>query len=243
MATIDALPDQAAATERTRAPRRRPEAGGYARGEEVRTRILLAAIRLFGERGFARTSTRAIAAAAAVNPPALQYYFHAKEQLYAACEQHIADRMAEDLRPPLARADDVLARGDRVAAEEALWALVDTVLDRSATEADMPGWAQFLFKALTDGVTGSLAIVRSQAADPLYAAVTALIGLGWGRPADDPAARMAAVLLLNQVNALGVGRKDTLARMGWPDFADGRLGLGKTLLRAGLAALLAKPPA
>ncbi len=30
-------------------PRRRPASGGYARGDEVRSRILLAAIKLFGE--------------------------------------------------------------------------------------------------------------------------------------------------------------------------------------------------
>src|SRR5689334_6629200 len=62
-------------------PRRRPEAGGYARGDEVRSRILLAAIAMFGEQGFASASTRAIAAQAGVNPPALQYYFHNKERL------------------------------------------------------------------------------------------------------------------------------------------------------------------
>ena len=69
-------------------PRRAP-AGGYARGDETRQRIIDAAIRLFGEHGFAGASTRDIAAAAGVNPPALQYYFESKEGVYNACAQFI----------------------------------------------------------------------------------------------------------------------------------------------------------
>ncbi|HET7332138.1 TetR family transcriptional regulator, partial [Dyella sp.] len=45
---------------------RRPSAGGYARGDETRERIIDAAVKLFGERGFAGASTRDIAAAAGV---------------------------------------------------------------------------------------------------------------------------------------------------------------------------------
>lgn len=43
---------------------RRTSAGGYARGDETRQRIIEAAIELFGERGFAGASTREIAAMA-----------------------------------------------------------------------------------------------------------------------------------------------------------------------------------
>ena len=57
---------------------RRTSAGGYARGDETRQRIIEAAIELFGERGFAGASTREIAAMAGVNAPALQYYFENK---------------------------------------------------------------------------------------------------------------------------------------------------------------------
>ncbi len=58
---------------------RRPSAGGYARGDETRLRIIEAAIESFGEHGFEAASTRDIAARAGVNAPALQYYFENKE--------------------------------------------------------------------------------------------------------------------------------------------------------------------
>src|ERR1700744_3194778 len=96
-------------------PRRRPEAGGYARGDEVRSRILLAAIEMFGEQGFASASTRAIAARAGVNPPALQYYFHNKERLHQACGQYLAERIQEHLHQSMARAGGGLAAAGKAA--------------------------------------------------------------------------------------------------------------------------------
>jgi len=73
--------------------------GGYARGEETRARIVAAALRMFGERGFEAASTRDIATMAGVNAPALQYYFDNKEGVYLACVEYIVasvwDFMAE----------------------------------------------------------------------------------------------------------------------------------------------------
>ncbi|MDM0042083.1 CerR family C-terminal domain-containing protein [Variovorax sp. J22G21] len=53
-------------------------------GIEARNRILLAALALFAEKGFAKTSTREIALAANANIAAISYYFGDKAGLYAA---------------------------------------------------------------------------------------------------------------------------------------------------------------
>ncbi len=53
-------------------------------GLEARTRLLRSGLRLFAEQGFAKTSTREIAAAAGVNIAAISYYFGDKEGLYRA---------------------------------------------------------------------------------------------------------------------------------------------------------------
>ena len=53
-------------------------------GAEARERLLHTALRLFSEKGFARTSTREIAQAASVNLAAIRYYFGDKAGLYAA---------------------------------------------------------------------------------------------------------------------------------------------------------------
>lgn len=59
--------------------------GARSDGLEARKRLLLAALRLFAGRGFAKTSTREIAQAAGVNIAAISYYFGDKAGLYAAC--------------------------------------------------------------------------------------------------------------------------------------------------------------
>ena len=51
-------------------------------GAEARGRLLLAALRLFAEKGFSKTSTREIAQAAGVNLAAIKYYFGDKAGLY-----------------------------------------------------------------------------------------------------------------------------------------------------------------
>src|ERR1700747_1053947 len=83
--------------------------GGYARGEETRARIVAAALRMFGERGFEAASTRDIATIAGVNAPALQYYFDNKEGLYLACVEHIVKRVWEYMSDGIAAAERAVA--------------------------------------------------------------------------------------------------------------------------------------
>lgn len=87
---------------------RRPPAGGYARGDETRERIITEAVKLFGERGFIGASTRDIATAAGVNAPALQYYFENKEGLYQACAEYITNDLKARFVPAMRQASDAL---------------------------------------------------------------------------------------------------------------------------------------
>jgi|GEM_PF-146266 len=66
-------------------------------GAQARERLLLVALRLFAEGGFAKTSTRAIAQAAGVNIAAISYYFGDKAGLYAACFVEPMGGSASDL--------------------------------------------------------------------------------------------------------------------------------------------------
>ena len=222
-------------------PRRRPETGGYARGDEVRTRILLAAIKLFGERGFAPASTRTIASRAGVNPPALHYYFHNKARLHEACGEYIAERIAAHLRVPMAKAFGVLEAHDRSAVEDALWDIVESIVDHSSNDAEIPGWPQFLARAALEGGGASLTSISRQTVDPLIDLLAALFGLAWSRPAEEDEVRMAAVLLMSQTRALGSDIQATLRMMKWPDFAGGRIEFGKRCLRSALHQLAAAP--
>ena len=94
------------------AKHRHSASGGYPRGEETRARIITAAMKMFGEKGYEAASTRDIAAAAGVNAPALQYYFDNKEGVFRACVEFIAESAWESL-------SDVVEEAERLIAERA----------------------------------------------------------------------------------------------------------------------------
>jgi AcrR family transcriptional regulator len=60
-------------------------------GADARQRLLLAALKLFAEQGFGKTSTREIAEAAGVNLASISYYFGDKAGLYRATFSALCD--------------------------------------------------------------------------------------------------------------------------------------------------------
>ena len=74
-------------------------------GQEARQHLLLTALALFAEKGFAKTSTREIAQAAGANIAAISYYFGDKAGLYAACFAEPMGGNAGDLTQLYAAAD------------------------------------------------------------------------------------------------------------------------------------------
>jgi AcrR family transcriptional regulator len=65
-------------------------------GAQSRERLLLAAMRLFAEQGFATTSTREIALAAGANVASISYYFGDKAGLYRAAFRELAPCEGKD---------------------------------------------------------------------------------------------------------------------------------------------------
>jgi AcrR family transcriptional regulator len=94
-----------------------PDEGAARRPEDTRTRIVEAALRLFEERGYARTTMRAIAQEAGVSLGNAYYYFRSKELLVQGFYDRIqAQHAAETAR----RTDGVPGFATRlVLAEEA----------------------------------------------------------------------------------------------------------------------------
>ncbi|WP_405956552.1 TetR/AcrR family transcriptional regulator [Streptomyces phaeochromogenes] len=63
-----------------------------------RARLREAALELFAERGFEATSTRAVAAAAGLSPALVTRHFGSKQGLREAVDEHVLDRIAEQLK-------------------------------------------------------------------------------------------------------------------------------------------------
>src|SRR3974377_1045109 len=63
------------------------------RSDDLRLRLLEAAIPIFGRYGFDGASTRMLARAAGVNLQAIPYHFGGKEGLYLAAADHIGTKI------------------------------------------------------------------------------------------------------------------------------------------------------
>ncbi len=75
------------------------------RSAETSGKILLAAQKLFSQRGFEGVTMRAIAAEAAVNLASIVYYFENKEGLYLAVFRHYAEPLMRERMKMLEQAD------------------------------------------------------------------------------------------------------------------------------------------
>ena len=227
-------------TEAASPPRRRPRQGGYARGEETRARIVAAALRVFGEEGYERASTRRIADEAGVKPPALQYYFDSKEGLHRACAEHIL-ASATGLLRALADADGRLeAEGAGVAAE-ALCDVLDALVDISLDVKTDPGKARFMARAQADGVGPALPMIRDRLIRPIGDVFARLVAAALARAPGEIEVKLRASVLLAQISAFSAGRENTLRFLGWPDFDLDRRDAVKAILRAHTLAALGRP--
>ena len=219
-----------AASQEGAAPRRRPELGGYARGEETRNRIIVAALNAFGTDGYTRASTRKIAAEAGVNPPALQYYFDSKEGLHLACAQYIIDRVSAALGPGLARVAGVVESSDRTQAMDLICDILDVMVD-TALDPEAINWKPFMARAQADGAGPAYPLIRDQIASPLHAALARLVAAATGGEAEDEFVRVRSAMIMSQMNAFNINRQSTLKLMCWPDFGGERLALIKAAMR------------
>ncbi len=74
-----------------------------ARPRSSRSALLVAAERIFAERGLAGARTGEIASAARINKAMLHYYFETKEKLYQAVLENLFQQLHLSLRDPLSR--------------------------------------------------------------------------------------------------------------------------------------------
>ncbi|VVE88783.1 CerR family C-terminal domain-containing protein [Pandoraea bronchicola] len=191
---------------------------GYQRGEETRARIILAAIKCFGEFGFTGASTRDIANEAGVNAPALQYYFDNKAGVYQACVEYIVELVLGKMGTAIEAAERLMADPD--ATDEQLMDAFCELQNRKAgfmeEVPEIDGWHMFMareqaglgpeagFKVFHERFSSRLASVGANI-------VTRLAGVA----PDNEEMRVRAVCISTLGMAFRVMRRSVDCSMGW----------------------------
>ncbi|GAB6855443.1 CerR family C-terminal domain-containing protein [Asaia astilbis] len=225
--------------EKSSSLRRRPAKGGYVRGEAKRITIIEAAIRCFGELGFAGATTRAIARAAGVNPPALEYYFNDKAGLYEACRQHVFKAIYGLLeeRGALLVAETVDRPED---AMQALEVLLDALTDVLLIIAERHGWRR-LFVQLRIHESGKAEGARFQPSHGLFERCSDLAAKVMDLPADDNEVKLRTAAALGLLMTFHLEFEMMMARCKWRDLEEPRLTQLKKVIRQSARSILLTP--
>jgi AcrR family transcriptional regulator len=212
-----------------RAPRRRPKAGGYPRGDETRAQIITTALKVFGERGFDQASTRDIAAKAGVKTPALQYYFDSKEGLHRACAQYIIDRALPSLKPSIDRAKVTAQAGSKEIALNALEELLDALTD-SLADPGTDSWSRFIMRGKHDGAGPGMEMIRDELSYPILEAVAGLVARITDSTSDE-INRLRTLLILGQIHWINARRVEVFRIMRWSKLDTAKLSAIKQTVR------------
>jgi len=214
--------------------------GGYARGEETRARIVTAALRLFGQRGFDGASTRDIATAAAVNAPALQYYFDNKEGVFIACVEHIVKRVWEYLSPVVERAEQAVA--DEAQDEGLIRAFCDIQLRLAEfmfTSKDAEDWRLFMARLQSgEGPPAGFKIIYQCVSSRMSKVTSTIVGRLLGRPADDEETLIRTMTLSGQLMVFQHARRSVMTKLNWDQVDADRLALLQKVLQEHTQSLL-----
>lgn len=199
-------------------PRHSP-AGGYARGDETRQRIIEAAVTLFGEHGYSGASTRDIAAAAGVNAPALQYYFENKEGVYRACAQFIADELRGRFEPGMRQAAaELKGEGSTAALIDAFLAIHEVVLDMVLTDAQASKRRLFIAREVAgDEPLVASELLEQRLKQPLNKLRLSLLARITGTTTRDPVTRIRLLTLKGQILPFFHPPGACLDALGWKE--------------------------
>jgi AcrR family transcriptional regulator len=214
--------------------------GGYARGEETRARIVAAALRMFGQRGFEAASTRDIATSAGVNAPALQYYFDNKEGVYLACVEYIVASVWDFMSAVAADAEQALeAEASDAELIEKFCALQSRLAEFMFTIKDSEDWRLFMSRLQSgEGPPAGFQFIYQHVSGRMTNVLAGIVGRLLGRPADDDETLIRTMIVSGQLHVFQMARKSVLARLKWDRVDAGRLELLKRILREHSSVLL-----
>ncbi len=207
-------------------PKARSAAGaGYRKGEETRQRILDAALKAFGEDSFRTVTTRRISEAADVSLPTLQYYFGDKEGLYRACAEAIVARYRRRTEDAAKRASEALREPQTAGtARSHLKAVIGALAGFLVGSNEAESWMQFVTRELRDPGP-AFEILYENLWRPGVELTARLIACILGRPENDEAARIRALLLISSLLAFQPGRSISLRTMHWSTIGPDELAL------------------
>jgi AcrR family transcriptional regulator len=179
-------------------------------GRDTRKGIVEAAMRGFGEKGFAATGTREIATMAGTNIASIAYHFGSKEGLRIACAEHVVAL----LRGALAPVEETPLPEDPAACGQLLGALVQRMAGFILLDPEARLVAGFMLREMAEP-SPALDLIYDGLAEGVHRRVCALWGRASGREPESAAVRLAVFATIGQILYFHIGRPLVQRRMDW----------------------------
>lgn len=171
--------------------------------------LVAAGLRLFGQKGFAATSTREIAAAAGTNVASIAYHFGGKDGLRRACGQEVIRRVGTVIGPAAPDLDLPPAQA-AAAMEGVIRTMAGFLLARREAEDIVP----FMLRELAENGP-VLDEVYTKMFAPVHGRICRFWAAATGQAAESDRTRLIVFSLIGQLVYFRIGRPVVGRRMGW----------------------------
>ena len=186
-----------------------------ASSDKTRAALIEAALRLFGEKGFAATSTREIAAGAKANIGSIAYHFGGKEALRDACATHIVETVRGGARPLL----QAPLPADPEAARMQLRLIIERMASFMLAGPELAGFVRFILHEL-QYPTVALDIIYSGVFEPVHSRLCEVWAIATGAEPESEAVKIAVFTMIGQLIYFRIGREAVIRRLGWTDIGE-----------------------
>lgn len=206
--------------------------------QQTRLALVRAGLRLFGEHGFAGTSTRAIAVEANANIGSIAYHFGGKEGLRAACADHIVETIGEVAGRALEPGpNEAPAPQEPEAARAMLAQVVETMVGFIVARPEAGEIVRFVLREMAHP-TAALDVIYAGVFEPVHRRLCRTWEAATGEPAESERTRLTVFAVLGQVVYFRIGRAVVQRRMGWAEIGPDEAAAVTSVVQDNLSAIL-----
>ena len=178
--------------------------------------LIAAGLKLFGQKGFAATSTREIAAEAGANIASIAYHFGSKDGLRLACGQEVRRRIGGTVAAVLEGPADAPPPSPDEAMmqiEAAIRAMTAFLLTERAAEDVVP----FMLREVAEN-GANLDMLYDGMIVPAHGRFCALWAAATGNAPDSERTRLMVFSAIGQILYFRIGRPIVERRLGWTEW-------------------------
>ncbi|MCW1916941.1 transcriptional regulator CecR [Luteolibacter sp. GHJ8] len=185
------------------------------KGEQARRRLLLAALKKFGEKGYENASVREIADEAEQNVAAIGYYFGSKERLYAAVLEGIGEHLRGVFSEVAAESRELLASGepDVATAQSIIKRMLRTLLGEQLEGSEFEKIRLVMLREQA-APSENFELLYQKTLKPMHELFTRTVGITTGEDPTSTKLILRTHAMFGQVLAFTLARATILRRLG-----------------------------